>query len=201
MVIPFTRNAHFDRLLLIMAWRRVSVPEMAWRIPWMTLASSSSSWISCPPSAAASTRRRALCWCSSLTSRRSRIRSYCSRVTPARWTLQCRKVRAVQGLLHLGSVSMCITKFAVTLGGSYCSRSNTVLFLSVLRCFQLCTVLCKMTYTACGIESKLQTFACLMAQYFKLWFRSLVFLFSWCMPFLGSTIPLNIPKLTAASLM
>lgn len=65
---------------------------MVWRIPWMTPAWCSSSWISSPPSAGVSMRRRALCSCSSLTSRPSPTRSCCKAPPPAPWTLLCRKV-------------------------------------------------------------------------------------------------------------
>lgn len=65
---------------------------MGWRIPWMTPASSSSSWISSPPSAGASTRRPALCSCSSSTSQPSPTRSCCRAPPPAPWMLLYKKV-------------------------------------------------------------------------------------------------------------
>lgn len=66
---------------------------MVWRTLWMMQVSCSSSWTSCPPSAAVSTRRRAPCWCSSSTSPPSPTRSCSSPPTPAPWTSPFRKVR------------------------------------------------------------------------------------------------------------
>jgi len=65
---------------------------MVWRIHWMTPALCSSSWISSPPLAGVSMRRRVLCSCSSLTSQPSPTRSCCRVPPPAPWTLLCRKV-------------------------------------------------------------------------------------------------------------
>lgn len=70
---------------------------MGWRIPWMTPALSSSSWISSPPSAGVSTRKPALCSCSSSTSRPNPTRNCCRAPPPAPWMLLYKKVSSFWG--------------------------------------------------------------------------------------------------------